>query len=157
MTAPLYTTPFTAVTLTASTALFLVGVKAHANSGILLKKLHLGLNSVTAADQPPLIEVMYCTWATNGPGTNSSSITPVQVGGRVIAAGFTAASTWTASPTVVTLADAFYLPPNGTGLYDIPLGDEFDSALAEGYVIRITPGASATAMKASGGLYVSRC
>lgn len=157
MTAPLYTIPGSAIALTASTPKTVLGAKAHANSGLLLKKMHLGFNSVTAADQPPTVEILYLTWATNSPGTNSTSVTPFQVGGRVMTPGFTGGKNWTTEPTVVSQAVPIYLPPNGTGLYDIPLGDEFDCALAEGFGLRITPGASATSLSFSGALWVSRC
>lgn len=157
MPAPQYTIPGSAIALTASTAKSVLGVKGHANSGTLLRKVRGSFNSVTAADQPVLVEIMACTWATNSPGTNSSSVTPVQTVGRVIAAGFTAGKTWTTEPTALTQIDDFYCPPNGTFLYDFPLGDELDADLANGFVVRCTPGASATSLSFSGALYVSRC
>ena len=60
-------------------------------------------------------------------------------------------------PTALTVADSFYCPPNGTFLYDYPLGDEMDCALAEGFVVRCTAGSSATSLSFSGAIYVSRC
>jgi hypothetical protein len=157
MSAPLYAIPASAVALTASTAKTVLGAKAHANSGLLLKKLRVSFNSVTAADQPPLIEICYCTWASNSPGTASTSVTPLQVLGRVITPGFTAGKTWTTEPTTLTPGDPIYIPPNGGAMYDVPLSDEWDCAVAEGFAIRVTPGASVTAMTFSGALYVSRC
>lgn len=156
MPAPLYTIPGNAISVSASTAKTVLGVKAHANSAILLRKVHVSFNSVTAADQPVLVEVMYSTWATNSPGTASTSVTPLQ-SGRQLTAGFTAGKTWTSEPTALTLLDTFYIPPNGGAIYDLPLGDEYDCALAEGFVVRVTPGASATSMSFGGSLFVSRC
>ena len=157
MPAPQYTIPGSAIALTASTAKSVLGVKAHANSGILLRKVRGSFNSVTAADQPVLVEIMTSTWGANSPGTNSTSVTPIQTVGRVITAGFTAGKTWTTEPTTLAQLDAFYCPPNGTFLYDFPLGDEPDADLSVGFVVRCTPGASATSLSFSGALYVSRC
>lgn len=157
MPAPIYTIPGSAIAVVASTAKSVLGVKAHANSGILLRKVRCSFNSVTAADQPMLVEIMTSSWATNSPGTNSSSVTPIQTSGLTIAAGFTAGKTWTSEPTTLAQLDAFYLPPNSSLLYDFPLGDEPNSDLAVGFVVRVTPGASATSASFSGSLYVSRC
>jgi hypothetical protein len=84
-------------------------------------------------------------------------VTPIQISGLTIAAGFTAAKTWTTEPTALAQLDAFYCPPNGTFLYDFPLGDEPNSDLAVGFVVRVTPGSSATSCSFTGALYVSRC
>lgn len=60
-------------------------------------------------------------------------------GDSSLTAGFTAGKNWTAEPTVLTVLDEWLLTPNGgLALVDIPLGNEYDSALAEGFVIRCT-------------------
>jgi hypothetical protein len=98
---------------------------------------------VTAAEVPVTCELCYATFATNGPGTSSSSVTPVQVYGRTIAHGVTAAKNWTSEPTTLTVIGEIPLTPNGgTLLYDLPLGDTFDSATGEGFVLRFTASAS---------------
>lgn len=123
----------------AATAKSILGVKAHANSGLILKQAHVDLDGVTASEKPVLIELCQATFATNSPGTNSTSVTPVQQCGRVMTAGFTAGKTWTAEPTVLTVLGEFSYDPNkGYWLYDYSLGDEPDCALAEGWVIRTT-------------------
>jgi hypothetical protein len=156
MPAPIYTVFGSGISLSASTAKTVLGAKTHANSGLIWLKVHGSFNSVTAADQPVLVELMYTTWATNAPATNSTSVTPTQLNGRVITAGFTGAKTWTSEPTALTQIDAFYVPPNGTFLYDFPLGNEPDAALGEGFSVRCTPGSSATSMSFGGAIYVSR-
>lgn len=156
MSAPVYPCIASAVSLTASTAKTVIGVKAHANSGINVLKMRGSFNSVTAADQPVLVEVGYCTFATNAPGTNSTSLTPPQWSGRVLTIGFTAGKTWTTEPTAITVIDNFYVPPNGTFLYDVPLSTEPDTALGEGLVLRCTPGASATSLNFAGGMFACR-
>lgn len=140
MPAPLYSAVTGgAVALAAATAKTILGAKAHANSGLLLKKIKIGFDGVTASAVPVLVEVCYCTWATNSPGTNSSSVTPLQKNGRALTVGFTAGKTWTTEPTVLTTLDEILLPAfMGAALYDIPLGDEYDSNLAEGFAIRCT-------------------
>ena len=145
-----------AVALTAATAKCVVGVKAHANSGLLLCGFSIACDGVTASAVPGLVEVMYCTWGANSPGTNSTSTTPRQVNGRVLTAGFTSGKTWTTEPTTLTAAfPEFLLSPNGgTFVYNFPLGTEPDSALAEGFAIRLTFPA---VVNVRAGLIVSRC
>jgi len=127
------------VALTAATAKSVLGVKAHANSGLLVTGFRVSFDGVTASAVPVYCELCYATWATNGPGTNSTSVTPVQRSGRVLTAGFTAAKTWTTEPTALTLIRGWDITPNG-GLivFEYPLGTEPDSALAEGFVLRLT-------------------
>lgn len=126
-----------AVALSAATAKTILGVKAHANSGLQLKGFEIAFDGVTASGVPVLIELLYSTFASNSPGTNSTSTTPRQSYGRALAAGFTSGKTWTAEPTVLTMLKEFLLTPNG-GLiaYQWPLGQEPDCALAEGFVVR---------------------
>jgi hypothetical protein len=144
-----------AVALTAATAKSVVGVRAHANSGIMVCGFTISFADTNAAEVPALVELMYATFATNAPGTNSTSTTPRQIFGRSLAAGFTSARNWTAEPTVLTQAfNEFVLTPNGgTFVYNFPLGTEPDSALSEGFVLRVTA-PSATDCRA--GLIVSR-
>lgn len=144
-----------AVALTAATAKSILGVKAHANSGVDLKKFRVAFDGVTASAVPVLIELCYSTFATNSPGTASTSVTPAQAYGRVLAVGATAAKTWTTEPTVLTVVEEFLLTPNGGVIfYDWPLGDTPDSALAEGFVIRCTAPAT---VNVRGSIWWERC
>lgn len=140
MTAPIYSiVTGGAVALSAATAKSILGVKAHANSGIQVSALRIGFDGVTASAVPVLVELCYCTFGANSPGTNSTSVTPAQKSGRVLTAGFTAGKNWTTEPTTITVLDEWLLTPNGgLALVDIPLGNEYDSALAEGFVLRCT-------------------
>lgn len=140
MTAPIYSiVTGGAVALSAGVAKTILGAKAHANSGLQLLAVKIGFDGVTASAVPVLIELCYATFATNSPGTASTSVTPAQKSGRVLAAGFTAGKTWTTEPTVLTVLDEWLLTPNGgTALVDLPLSTEYDTALAEGLVIRCT-------------------
>lgn len=157
MPAPRYDLPSGAVTLTAATAKTIIGARAHANSGLLLRGYEVAFNGVTASAVPVLVEVCYCTFGANPPGTNSTSITAVQRSGRVITAGFTAAHTWTAGnePTTITVMTTKYLTPNGgLVIYDYPLSEEPDSAVSEGFAIRCNAPAGVD-VRAT--LSVSRC
>lgn len=128
-----------AVALSAATAKSILGAKAHANSGLQLKRFNIGFDGVTASAVPVLIEVCYCTFGANAPGTNSTSVTPAQKYGRVLTAGFTAGKTWTTEPTTITVLEEYLLSPNG-GQYILqyPLGLEPDTALGEGLLLRCT-------------------
>src|SRR6187549_1350734 len=92
-----------AVALTAATAKTVIGAKAHANSGLQLKGYSLSFDGVTASAIVVFVEIVYITWATNSPGTNSTSTTPRQAYGRVLTAGFTSGKTWSAEPTTLTV------------------------------------------------------
>lgn len=147
MSAPLYDcSTGGAVALSAATAKTVLGAKAHANSGLMVTRFSVAFDGVTASAVPVLVELCYSTWATNSPGTASTSVTPVQRSGRVLTAGFTAGKTWTTEPTVLSVEREFLLTPNGgVVMYDYPLGTEPDSALAEGFALRLTAPAAVNA------------
>lgn len=145
-----------AVALAAATAKTICGVKAHANSGLVLLGYRCSFDGVTATAVPVLVELCYTTWATNSPGTNSTSTTPQQRNGRPLTAGFTSGKTWTAEPTVLSVRGEEELIPAFMGgiVYDFPLGTELDTALAEGFAIRCTAPAI---VNVRGSLIVARC
>jgi hypothetical protein len=115
-----------------------LGIKGHANFGLDLTKVRFSFAGVTASAVPVLVEVCYATFATNSPGTASTSETPAQGYGRVTAVGATAARNWTTEPTVLTVLDQTLVTPAGGSIwYDFPLSTSFDSAVAEGFTIRM--------------------
>lgn len=128
------------VALTAATAKSVIGVAATANFGVDLLGFELGFDGATSTAIPPQIEICQATFATNGPGTNSTSITPVQESGRAITAGFTAAANWTTEPTVLTVMRATSLPAyQGSIWVDLAKDNTTpDNAVSAGFVIRIT-------------------
>ncbi len=79
-----------AVSLAADTAKSVIGVKGHANFGIDLVGFRVGFIDVNAAEAPVIVELCYATFATNSPGTNSTSVTPAQIYGRATTVGATA-------------------------------------------------------------------
>jgi hypothetical protein len=128
------------VALTANTARSVLGVLAPAAFGLELKKVRVGLYGVNASGVPGDIELCPATFVTQPPGAapvTSTVVTPQQLYGRVIPAGFLAASAWTTEPTVLTVIDAFPLTPNGgLVIYDLPLGDSPDCGPGTGFVLR---------------------
>lgn len=138
-----------AVALTAATAKTVLFVLAPSGHGMSLKKFRIGFDGVTASAVPVFWEVNYLTGASNstpGTGNTSQSSSIVQTSGRVIASAFTAGSACTSEPTVQTNIDADLLTPNGGLLvYDFPLGDEPDSAVSQGFCIRLTAPAAVNA------------
>lgn len=124
------------VSLSAATAKTVLNAIAHANFGLDLRSIELAFDGVTASNEPVLVEICSSTQA--GAGT-STSVTPVQVYGRAIAVGFTAAKNYTAEPTVLTVIDEFSLSPNaGLIIRDWPLGEGFDQDVSKGLAIRLT-------------------
>lgn len=128
--------------LTASTTQSVVGAKAHANSGLQVVSWGASFNG-SAAAAGIQVQLCYCTFATNSPGTNSTTTSAVnQEYGRVLTAGFTGAYTWTSEPTTITVLTNRVIQQSGAYEWAIPLGKEPDCALGEGFVVRIiTPSA----------------
>ena len=127
------------VSLSAGVAKTVIAAKAHANSGLQLKGYKLSFDGITAAAVPVLIEIVAITFTTNSPGTNSTNVTPRQKYGRQLTAGFTGARNWTTEPTTITVIEEFTMAPDkGVIAFQYPLGDEPDTALAEGLGIRVT-------------------
>ena len=129
-----------AVALSAATAKTVLFVASPAQFGCDLKKIRVGFDGVTASAVPVLVELMANTQATNSTsGTGNTSATVNQIYGRPITAGFTAGYNCTSEPTVLSVVEAFLLTPNG-GLvvYDWPLGDTPDSAVSNGFALRLT-------------------
>lgn len=146
-----------AVQLAGAAAKTVLGVRAHASLAVMLKDFSLAFDGVSASAVPVLCELMSATFATNAPGTNSTAVTPQQRSGRTFGVGASAAKGWTSEPTVLTLKREFYLSPNGSTLfYPYPLGDEPDSAVNEGLVLRLTAPATASGVNVRAGMGFSR-
>jgi hypothetical protein len=125
------------VALSAGVAKSVLGAKAGAGVGLDLQYFEIDFDGVTASAEPVLVELCYCTFATNSPGTNSTGGAERQLYGRVTVADWTAGFNWIAEPTVVTSTLPFALDPNkGLFSYDFSLGQTPDTAVAEGFVIR---------------------
>lgn len=128
-----------AIGLTAATAKTVAGIKAATNDIITLVKVEVSFDGVTASAVPVLIEVGTSTFATNAPGTASTSVTPASTRGRQATAMATAAKTWTTEPTVMVVLEEFLLTPNGgTYIADGVPAREIESPISGGLVVRLT-------------------
>lgn len=116
------------IALTGGAAKTVLGVRANAAFGIDLTKFEIGFDGVTASAVPALVELCYCTFASNAPGTNSTSVTPNQVYGRTVAHGVTAARNWTTEPTTLTpIREWKVSPAGGLLVIEFPLGQTIDT------------------------------
>lgn len=141
------------VALVTATAKTVLAVLAPAQFGVDLRGFEIAFDGVTTTDKPVLVEICQCTFATNPPGTNSTSATVVQIYGRAVTAGFTAAYNWTTEPTVLgatTAVKTLRLTPNGgTYDYDWPLGETPDNDVSKGFASRCTAPTSAVNARAT--------
>lgn len=130
--------------LTASATRTVLGVKSNAAFGVDLNKWGVGFDGSAAAGGVG-VELCYATFGANAPGTASTSVTPVQIYGRPLTHGITAATHWTTEPTALTVIDEKFISPGG-GWFEwaIPLGQTPDTALGEGFAIRLITPASVT-------------
>lgn len=135
-----YSAPAAAgVALAAATAKTVIGVQSPAQFGCDLQGFSLAFDGVTASAVAGVVELCRATFATNAPGTASTSITVQQEYGPTITAGFTAASAWTTEPTVLTPIWRTLIDPNkGLIIIERPPGRSWDTPVSNGWAIRCT-------------------
>ena len=81
-----------------------IGVKASTNVCVKLTEARFSFDGSTSGNAPAQCEFDQITFATNAPGTNSSSATPAKLDtGRAETIQATAGITWTSQPTVITV------------------------------------------------------
>lgn len=131
--------PATTVALTATTAKSVIGVKAATNVRFRLTEVAISFDGATSSNAPAVNEFMQSTFATNGPGTNSTSVTPPKRDtGYAETVQATAARTWSTEPTVLTLQRSLDVGQfNGTAVYMHPFSSPFMVIGAQGAVLRI--------------------
>lgn len=136
----------------------ILAVLAPAQFGVDLKKYRISFEGTTASATPVLVELCYLTAATNStPGTNNTTRTSAiqQVYGRSITTGFVAFENSTSEPTVLTVVDSYTLTPaGGTVVYDFSLDTSPDSAVSQGFAIRVTAAATVNTRAA---MWFERC
>lgn len=127
-----------------------LGVKTPANQAVTLDEIDVGFDGTNSANAPGIIDIGFCTFATNAPGTNSSSTTPVASdSGRPETIQSTTGKTWTVQPTVITIWKSFLVPVYmGSALAPLPLlrpmiakggnGIVMSSTLASGVTANLT-------------------
>ena len=100
-----------------------LGIKCPAQQAITVDEVDVGFDGTNSANGPGIIDMAHCTYATNAPGTNSTTLTPVASdSGRPETIQCTAGKTWTAQPTVITVWKSFLVPTYmGSALAPLPL------------------------------------
>jgi hypothetical protein len=128
-----------AVALSAATAKSVLGIRAGAAFGMEWIKGGVYFDSATSSAVPVTVEFCLATFATNPPGTSSTSVTPLQTYGKAIAHGMTAAKTWTAEPTVLSVLQERFVPAyGGVFEWEYTYGRTNDADVNQGFVIRCT-------------------
>lgn len=132
--------PASTVALTATTAKTVLGIKAATNVCIKVTEVGISFDGATSSNAPVVCESMQSTFATNGPGTNSTSVTPAKRDtGRAETIQATAAKTWTTEPTVLTLQRVIDVGAFNGVFYNIfPFDTPFIIIGGQGFVIRLT-------------------
>lgn len=121
----------------------LLAVKGGAAFGVELLEWSVSFDGTSAAGIPCLVELCYLTAA--GAGT-PVAVTPVQTGGRTIAHGATVGQNYSAEPTTLTVIKSMLLTPNGgTWAEQLPPDARPDSAINEGFAIRLSTPAAVNA------------
>ena len=122
--------------LAAATAKTILTVLAPAQFGVDLRGFELSLDGATSTAVPVLWELCSLDGTTAG---TSTAGTVRQEYGRTITAGFTTGSNFTAEPTVLTALYSDYIPAfNGLVIRDFPFNGGPDSAVSQGFALRLT-------------------
>lgn len=132
--------PVTTDALTATTAKSVVGSKAATNVRLKVTGVGMSFDGATSSNAPAVCAFMQATFATNGPGTNSTSVTPSKRDtGCAETIQSTHAKTWTTEPTVLTVQQVLDVGQfNGSVVIMHPFADPFVVIGAQGCVLRIT-------------------
>lgn len=106
-----------------STLTTMLGLKCAANQAITLDEVDVGLDGTNSAQAPGIVDIDQTTWATNSPGTNSSTVPLVASdSGRPETIQTVGGKTWTAQPTVLVIWKSFLVPCYmGSVLMPLPL------------------------------------
>lgn len=135
----------TIISLTAATAKTCLMIQAPSTSSGQLIEFGVFFNGTNAANEPVLVELVKNSEATNStPGTNNTSVTPVQsrgagnTTGSGLATLFTAFANSTSEPTVLTTLKRYLVPPTSGQLIQLPLGRETEVIPSMGLGLRIT-------------------
>lgn len=138
--------PFETVS-TSSTPKTVAGAQCPAQQAVKVIGFNIGFDGTSSTQGPAIVEMCQSTYATNGPGTNSTSVTPAKYdSGRPETIQTTAAKNWTSEPTVLTVVEAFLIPVYmGSGIIYVPLTSPFVCKGGGGVAMRITLPSAVTA------------
>lgn len=140
MAANIVDVQFNAVALTAATAKSAIGLRAATNQAVKVLEQAVSFDGATSSNAPTQVEFGACTFATNPPGTASTSVTPTKrEPGRAETTQLTAARNWTTEPTVITVVRTIAVGQyNGVYHYIHPFASPHIVAGGGGFLTRIT-------------------
>jgi len=128
-----------------TTPMTTIGVQASTHVALRVLEQMNSTDGSTSTATPAKIEICRNTFATNAPGTNSTSIT-VANGKRDSARDapqFIAGNTWTVEPTTITVIRTYNLPQyNGSYHYINPLSSPYIVPGNGGWSVRFTASAN---------------
>jgi hypothetical protein len=131
--------PFSVVA-TSSTAKTVVGAQCAAQIPIRVFGYNLGFDGVNSGQGNAICEFCHTTFATNPPGTNSTSVTLANFDdGRPETAQTTGGKNWTTEPTVITVTETAMIPVYmGSAIVFVPLTTPFVAKGGSGASVRVT-------------------
>jgi hypothetical protein len=138
----------TAKTIAATSTLTTdLGVQNAAQQATSLDEVDVGFDGTNSANGPGIIDIGQCTFATNGPGTNSTTVTLVKAdNGRPETIQSTGGKTWTSQPTVITIWKSFLVPVYmGSALAPLPLMKPMTAKGGTGTILSSTLPSAVTA------------
>jgi hypothetical protein len=129
-----------ATALTGSAAKTVVGVQAPANIAVKFLEAKISFDGAVSTNTPVTVEIAKSTFATNAPGTASTTATKHKRDpGRQETIQSLAATNWTTEPTVLTVEDTCYVGQyNGLYHYIAPFASPIIVPGGQGIVIRVT-------------------
>lgn len=138
----------TAFSYAANTTKSLVSVSAPANHELLVTEISVSADGTSGTALALHVEL--CRWDDSTAGT-STSATPVQTRGAAKTTQATAAHSFTAEPTALTVIRSWFLTPNmGVLVVQFPLGREPMSGDGTGLLIRVNNPTSGTTVNLRG-------
>jgi len=142
MASLVFSAPFKSVAITASTARTVIGVKAATNQAVKILEVACSHDGATSSNAPDVTDLNRCTFATNSPGTNSTSLTlgnTKKDPGRAETVQTTAAHSWSTEPTALTPYRSINLAQyNGLYHYIVPFAAPWIVVGAQGFVVTMT-------------------
>lgn len=126
--------------LAAATAKTVGGVLASTNVCLRVLGFAISFDGATSTNVPAKVEICTCTFATNPPGTNSTSLALAKRDtGRPETIQATAGHTWTTEPTVITVLQTKYIGQfNGLWEILVPFATPLIVPGGDGFCIRVT-------------------
>jgi hypothetical protein len=148
----IYDAPGLATAFSGAATHTVISVTAPAQFGVNWLAYELSFDGSTSTATPARVELCTFTAATAG---TSTAVTIVNSAGQRVTTGFTAASAYTAEPTVLAPFKTFYVPQyGGLGIVQFTPGQEPDSPVSQGFAIRVT---STATVNCNASMRFSRC